>query len=934
MRRLSILLMSLAIALPGLASDPAHATSIANGTYLCTTGELSGDSPSFEVLNGVVSNGGSCVGDVVIPAGVTSIGDYAFAYASSIESVTFAEGSLLSSIGDVAFYLTSSLTSMSIPAGVTSIGAQAFKDASSLTTVTFAEGSSLSFIGNGAFDGASSLTSISLPAGVTSIGNQVFYRATSLTSFVIPAGVTSIGSYAFMNASSLSRVDFLGNAPVVGDYAFFGNGLSPKAHITSSATGFPPDGQSWNGLTVSAERCYIITDGVVSDGSSCAGDVVIPAGVTSIADYAFTSTDDSGLAGATSLETVSFAEGSLLSSIGDFAFYGASSLTSVVVPAGVISIGDYAFAGASSLTSVVIPAGVTSIGDYTFTGASALESVTFSEGSLLTSIGEDAFAGASLLTSVSIPVGVVSIGGGAFSRTSSLVTVAFAEGSLLSSIGGGAFFQANSLTSIVIPAGVTSIGSYAFYRASSLVTVAFANGSLLTSIGSGAFYGASSLTSFVVPAGVTSIGSYAFLNASSLTRIDFLGDAPVVGDMAFSGNGPSPKARILSSAIGFSALGQLWNGLTVDFPLTVSYISNGGSPTISGQFEFGGSIAAPTPPSRDGYDFAGWSETDGGVALVFPFSPVIASHVTLYAKWDEVPPIDGDTPSTLTQTITLSALVDRVFSETPFTVTATSDSDLLVTLVSSTPGVCVVSFFQVTMLSAGLCTLTASQGGDSTYLNANDVERSFTITSVIPTTTTTTTTTTTLPTTTTTMTPTTTTTMTPTTTTTTTPTTTTLPTTTTTMTPTTTTTVAPSTPTTVAPPAESVVVALPLANTPLVADNSLAAGGEVSVTFSGFVPGEFVQLIVVSTPQVIGSGYANAQGVVTLTGNIPAGLAVGNHTLAVYAPVSGIGFKQPISVEALSLPATGSSQRLWPIMMILFGGAALIVGSRRRLSQT
>ena len=669
MRRLSILLMSLAIALPGLASDPAHATSIANGTYLCTTGELSGDSPSFEVLNGVVSNGGSCVGDVVIPAGVTSIGDYAFAYASSIESVTFAEGSLLSSIGDVAFYLTSSLTSMSIPAGVTSIGAQAFKDASSLTTVTFAEGSSLSFIGNGAFDGASSLTSISLPAGVTSIGNQVFYRATSLTSFVIPAGVTSIGSYAF-------------------------------------------------------------------------------------------------------------------------------------------------------------------------------------------------------------------------------------------------------------------------YRASSLVTVAFANGSLLTSIGSGAFYGASSLTSFVVPAGVTSIGSYAFLNASSLTRIDFLGDAPVVGDMAFSGNGPSPKARILSSAIGFSALGQLWNGLTVDFPLTVSYISNGGSPTISGQFEFGGSIAAPTPPSRDGYDFAGWSETDGGVALVFPFSPVIASHVTLYAKWDEVPPIDGDTPSTLTQTITLSALVDRVFSETPFTVTATSDSDLLVTLVSSTPGVCVVSFFQVTMLSAGLCTLTASQGGDSTYLNANDVERSFTITSVIPTTTTTTTTTTTLPTTTTTMTPTTTTTMTPTTTTTTTPTTTTLPTTTTTMTPTTTTTVAPSTPTTVAPPAESVVVALPLANTPLVSDNSLAAGGEVSVTFSGFVPGEFVQLIVVSTPQVIGSGYANAQGVVTLTGNIPAGLAVGNHTLAVYAPVSGIGFKQPISVEALSLPATGSSQRLWPIMMILFGGAALIVGSRRRLSQT
>jgi hypothetical protein len=161
----------------------------------------------------------------------------------------------------------------------------------------------------------------------------------------------------------------------------------------------------------------------------------------------------------------------------------------------------------------------------------------------------------------------------------------------------------------------------------------------------------------------------------------------------------------------------------------------------------------------------------------------------------------------------------------------------------------------------------------------------------------------------------------------------------TTTTTTTTTTVAPTTTlastttTTVAPPAESVVVALPLASTPIVADNSLSAGGEVSVTFGGFVPGEFVQLIVASTPQVIGSGYADAQGFVTLTGNIPAGLTAGNHTLAVYAPVSGIGFKQPIIVEAVTLPATGSSHRLWPIMMMLFGGVALIAGSRRRLSR-
>jgi hypothetical protein len=134
------------------------------------------------------------------------------------------------------------------------------------------------------------------------------------------------------------------------------------------------------------------------------------------------------------------------------------------------------------------------------------------------------------------------------------------------------------------------------------------------------------------------------------------------------------------------------------------------------------------------------------------------------------------------------------------------------------------------------------------------------------------------------------------------------PTTTTTVAPTTTTTVAPTTtttvaPTTVNPPAVAVVAGLPVASTPLVANKPLSAGGEVSITFSGFVPGEFVQLIVASTPQVIGSGYADSKGVVTLTGNMPASLAAGSHTLAVFAPVSGIGFKQPITVTRVTVTA-------------------------------
>ena len=105
-------------------------------------------------------------------------------------------------------------------------------------------------------------------------------------------------------------------------------------------------------------------------------------------------------------------------------------------------------------------------------------------------------------------------------------------------------------------------------------------------------------------------------------------------------------------------------------------------------------------------------------------------------------------------------------------------------------------------------------------------------------------------------------------------------------------------------PTLAVVEGLPAAPTPLLSNAGVATGGVVTVTIGGFAPNELVQLIVASTPQVIGFASANAQGVVTLSGNLPEGLASGQHTLAVYAPVSGIGFSQPITVESPSTTTT------------------------------
>ncbi len=112
----------------------------------------------------------SLVKSAVIADGVTSIGEKAFLYCTSLTSVTIPDS--VTSIGSGAFYYCTSLTSVTIPGSVTSIGAEAFYNCTSLTSVT-------------------------IPNSVTSIGDSAFFYCTSLTSVTIPDSVTSIGDDAF-----------------------------------------------------------------------------------------------------------------------------------------------------------------------------------------------------------------------------------------------------------------------------------------------------------------------------------------------------------------------------------------------------------------------------------------------------------------------------------------------------------------------------------------------------------------------------------------------------------------------------------------------------------------------------------------------------------------------------------------------------------------
>ncbi len=114
-------------------------------------------------------------------------------YRQSITAVSLPEG--LTSIGDWAFAFCSALTAVTIPDSVTNIGNYAFYGCSSLTGVTIPD--SVTSIGGYAFRGCSTLTAVTIPDSVTSIGNYAFYGCSALTSVTLPASVIIISSYAF-----------------------------------------------------------------------------------------------------------------------------------------------------------------------------------------------------------------------------------------------------------------------------------------------------------------------------------------------------------------------------------------------------------------------------------------------------------------------------------------------------------------------------------------------------------------------------------------------------------------------------------------------------------------------------------------------------------------------------------------------------------------
>ena len=204
-----------------------------------------------------------------------------------------------------------------------------------------------------------------------------------------------------------------------------------------------------------------------------------------------------------------------VTTIGNYAFYECTGLTSIRIPNSVTTIGEDAFFECDGLTSIKIPSSVATI-----------ESGVFCE--------------CDGLTSIKIPSSVTKIGNWAFSECSELRKIIVeADNPIYDSRGNcNAIIETASNTLIrgsketIIPNSVTKIGDSAFSECSGLMSFEIPNS--VTTIGNSAFFFCEGLLSIEIPNSVTAIGEFAFSGCVGLARIEIPSSVTTIGEYAFS----------------------------------------------------------------------------------------------------------------------------------------------------------------------------------------------------------------------------------------------------------------------------------------------------------------------------------------------------------------------------------------------------------------
>lgn len=539
-------------------------------------------------------------GEVILQEGLTSIGNYAFRDLSKITEVVVPNS--VTSIGVGAFQGCNSLVKMTLPfvgqdRAIVNVDSweeyrfgyifghtthnnsstnnpnevyQGYRSGStyhyyfipdSLREVIITDATGISAY---EFYNCDMLTSITLNGGITAINAYAFYNCANIAEIVIPSSVESIGNYAFQKCSLLQTVQVLRGDVLsltsLGSNVFDSTPATLLILVPDDAYSAYIAAANWSAYAdkirpASASKDgFIIENGVLLHYIGTAETVTIPAGVTSIGEYAFAHNN--------SIKQLII--GDAVVSVGNYAFYNCTSLQNVTIGNGVQSIGSYAFYGCTSLQSVTYGDGLQSIGDYAFVDCVSLSMVNSESantailGKNLATIGQYAFQNCTLLKAVTVSNSVVGIGVGAFMGCNSLESTSLpfvgASGDATAGytqVFGYIFGYTTSNTA----GAVEQVSGYYYYIPASLTNVVITQE---TSLAGNAFTGCVNITSIELNA-VQSISDYAFFGCDGLVSLTIRSQTvPVLSTNAFNG-GKTVAVYVSAELVGQYQADEQWN---------------------------------------------------------------------------------------------------------------------------------------------------------------------------------------------------------------------------------------------------------------------------------------------------------------------------------------------------------------------------------------
>lgn len=377
---------------------------------------------------------------ITVPKNVTALNMYMFQNCESLETISFPEGSLLVLIEVLAFKKTA-IQEIELPKNLEKIDSQAFEDCKNLTDITIHDKVTLiadnafnnipkeqltihGIAGSYAFDYANTngYTFAAIQEGadlVTTYLQAKIDEAKGLDpelytkeSYANLLTAIAHAEQVLEEATEQTQIDaeivaLQGVIDALDPFAFRYQEIAEGAEI--AITGFNnPGGAVEIPAAIDGKPVTSIGEGAFENALITS--VFIPASVKNIHNLAFKSCSQ--------LQTVTFAEGSALASIGDNAFEGCQQLSGLQLPSGVTEIGQAAFNGCRALKEITIPNGVTELKTLTFGTCTSLQNVILPDG--LQTIGDRVFSGCAALTQIVLPDGVTALGARAFNNCQAL----------------------------------------------------------------------------------------------------------------------------------------------------------------------------------------------------------------------------------------------------------------------------------------------------------------------------------------------------------------------------------------------------------------------------------------------------------------------------------------------------------------------------------